>query len=81
MIGERPECLHMDLFTEELRRRKQLGEDDILFVDGFLLLHSPEVRDLLDVKVSLLFLTLFFFVSLFFYWLLLKFTKDIPANI
>ena len=66
MIGERPECLHMDLFTEELRRRrKQLGEDDILFVDGFLLLHSLEVRDLLDVKVSLLFLTLFFCFSSF----------------
>jgi uridine kinase len=51
VIGERPECLRMDLFTEELRRR-QFGEDDILFVDGFLLFHSLEICELLDVKVS-----------------------------
>jgi hypothetical protein len=53
VIGERPDCLHMDLFTEELRRRK-LGDDDILFVDGFLLFQSPEICELLDIKVPIL---------------------------
>lgn len=40
----------MNLFLEDLKKRKY-GVDEILFVDGFLLFYSPEMRDLFDIKV------------------------------
>jgi len=50
--GESPDCLRMDDFIMSLERRKQAAsEDQILFVDGFLLYSNPKLMELLDVKI------------------------------
>lgn len=52
IIGEIPDCLEMNLFLEDLKKKKY-GVDEILFVDGFLLFHNPEICDMLDLKIFL----------------------------
>ena len=42
----------MNIFLKDLKKKKKHGVDNILFVDGFLILHDPKIRELLDLKVK-----------------------------